>query len=187
MPVETYSAPVTPAATPPSAAPPASALASPPPKAAGSSSSNAAALPSETPKQDVGLTASVSGIIGDFQKLFSQQLALLRAELRSDWEKSKRAMAPMVVGGLCLAGAAIMLAMTGAYALHWSLAPEGTDPSRLPLWACFGIVGLVLAVVGGVMVMLGTWAFQSFNPLPDATATALEENIKALTDRKSAV
>jgi len=176
MAVETYSAPVAPAATPPSAAPPASALASPPANA-----SSAAEISSETSKPDLGLTAAVSGIIGDFQKLFSQQLALLRAELRSDWEKSKHAMLPMVIGALCLAGAAIMLATTGAYALHWYYSPEGTDPSRLPLWACFGIVGLVLAVAGGGLVMLGAWAFKSFNPLPDETAAALEQNIKAIT------
>src|SRR5690349_21191885 len=114
MPVETPVAPLpsgplppapVPAAVPPAAAPPATALASPP------------APSPDAPKTDLGMTAAVSGIIADLQKLMTQQLALLRAEIRSDWEKSKRAMLPMVIGGLCLGGAALMLAMTAAHAL----------------------------------------------------------------------
>lgn len=173
MPVDT---PITPAAVPPASAPPATALASPP---------AVKATTSEAPKTDLGLTTAVSGIISDFQKLMTQQVALLKAELIRDWAKSKRAMAPMIVGAMFLAGAALMLAMTGAYALHWAFAPPDTDPSRLPLWACFGIVGLTLVVAGGGLVMLGVWAFQSFNPLPDETAAAFEQNVKALTEPRA--
>jgi hypothetical protein len=68
--------------------------------------------------------------------------------------------------------------------LHWATSPAGADPATLPLWACFGIVGLVFGVVGGALVTSGIRKFQSNNPLPDQTAQTIKENVQWIANSK---
>lgn len=135
----------------------------------------------ETPREP-SLTEVVAGIVADFQKLASQQLALLRAELRTDWEKAQAVARPMIVGGALIVVGAILLGIAVALGLHWSLSPAGTDPSRFPLWACFGVAALAFVAIGGAFVAIGTKALQTFNPLPNESVDALEKSLKAIVD-----
>ena len=71
--------------------------------------------------------------------------------------------------------------------LHWLTLARGPDRStrlKLPLWACFGIVGLVFGVIGGALVMSGIRKFQSNNPLPDQTAQTIKENVQWIANSK---
>ena len=54
--------------------------------------------------QDATVTGVIRGIVDDFQKLITQQLRLFRAEVQSDWTKTKQAGLPILcgVGGLAL-------------------------------------------------------------------------------------
>jgi hypothetical protein len=54
----------------------------------------------------------------------------------------------------------------------------------LPLWGSYGIVGGVLAVIGGILVAAGSAKFRSFNPLPDESAQALQENVRWIAKPK---
>ena len=134
------------------------------------------------PNVEPSLTDVVSGIVVDFQKLVAQQLALLRAEVRTDWDKSKRALKPIVIGAVFAAIGALLLGFAAAFGLHWAVSPAGVDAGRLPLWACFALTAAGFVVVGLALIAVGTKAFQSFNPLPVETAAALEQNLKALVD-----
>jgi len=60
--------------------------------------------------------------------------------------------------------------------LHW-LVPS------LPLWACWFIIGGVLFLVGGLASYVGYKKMTSFNPLPDKSYHALQENISCLTNQ----
>ncbi len=138
-------------------------------------------------KIEPSLTDVVSGIVVDFQKLVAQQLALLRAEVRADWEKSKRALRPIFAGIALVAVGTILLGFAAAYGLHWAVSPAGNDLAKLPLWACFAITAIAFLVVGGGLIAIGTRAFQSFNILPNESAEALEKNLKALVDSRASV
>jgi hypothetical protein len=137
------------------------------------------AMPVES-KVEPTMTEVVSGIVADVQKLVSQQLALLRSEVRSDWENAKRALRPMLAGIAFASVGMILLGFTASLALYWIVSPADAEPARLPLWACFGLTALGFLGLGGVLIAAGVRSFQSFNPLPDETAAALENNIKAL-------
>jgi Putative Actinobacterial Holin-X, holin superfamily III len=125
------------------------------------------------------VTGLVTGIINDAQELFKQQLALLKAEVRDDLRKTRDAALALGVGAGVAAVGGVMLCWMLAYLLNWAV---GDD--RLPLWACVGIVGGLLTLVGGVLLYLGKKKFDSFNPLPDETAQALKENVEWITKPK---
>ena len=137
-----------------------------------------------TPSEQ-SMTDVIAGIVADFQKLVSQQLALLRAELRSDWMKTKNALMPIVVGGILAMVGLVLFGFTVAHGLHWLLTPAGMDPARLPLWACFGIACLLFIGLGSVLVMVGANAFRTFSMVPTQSADALQSNIAAIVDASS--
>lgn len=112
----------------------------------------------------------VTGIIHDAQTLLSQQLALFKQEVREDFNKTREAMASLVLAsGLLLVGV-ILLCLMVVYLLH--------EMAHLPLWGSYAIVGGVLTVLGGILGYLGRQQLRTVNPLPEKTAKALEENLE---------
>lgn len=126
---------------------------------------------------DRSVTTLVSGIIADAQQLIQQQLAMFRQEIRDDFVKGKDAALSLAVGvGLTLGGGFLLLLMLPLL-LHEAV-PE------LPLWACFGILGGVVAGLGGTLVYAAVRKLESFNPLSDKSVEAFKETIKWTTNPK---
>jgi hypothetical protein len=123
---------------------------------------------------EVQLSTLVSGIINDAQELFKQQLALLRTEIKADFQKSRNAVQALAIGAGVGVIALILLSLMLVYLLHWA--------SELSLWACFGVVGGAFAVLAGALILAGIKKFQSFNPLPDQSLQALKENLQWTTN-----
>lgn len=119
----------------------------------------------------------LSGIVNDAQELFKQQIALFRAEIREDFKRTRRASLTIGVGiGVGLLGV-LLLSFMLVYLLKW-LAPG------LEMWGCYAIVGGLLLAAGGALCYAGTSEFNSFNPLPDQSLQALEENLRWQTTPK---
>jgi hypothetical protein len=123
---------------------------------------------------EANVTELVRGIINDAQELFKQQIALVRAEVRSDFSKTKEAVSALGIGIGVAALGVVLLCVMLVYLLHWAV-------PTLPLWVCYAIVGGVLAVVGGGLIYAGIRKFQSFNPLPDQSVEALRDNLQLRT------
>ena len=133
-------------------------------------------------EQQPSMTELVRGIVDDVQELIKQQVAMVRAEIRQDVRKTKEAVTSLALGaGVAVLGVLLLCFML-VHLIH-QLAGGG-DPASLPLWGCFGIIGGLLTVVGAVLIILGIQKFKSFNPLPDQSAKAVEENVKWLTNQK---
>jgi len=130
------------------------------------------------------MTGIVSGIVQDFQTLITQQMEMVRAEVRSDWDKMKQAIWPIAVGTVLLTVGGIMLSFMLVYLLHWATSPVGEDMARVPLWGCYGLVGAGFLIAGGALLGAGIARFHSFTPLPEKSAEALKENVKWLTNSK---
>lgn len=122
-------------------------------------------------------TQLLSGIISDAQELMKQQLALFRSEVREDFRKTRQA-AYLLVGGVVVAQLAAMLLCWMCVHLLSASFPD------LPLWGCFGIIGGILALVGGGLALSAVLQLNSFNPLPDQTAQAVKENVRWMTNPK---
>jgi hypothetical protein len=122
------------------------------------------------------LASLVTGIVSDVQDLVKQQVAMLRQEIRNDFQKTKEAAIPLLVGLICCFLGGIVLCFAVAHLLEWACRPN------LPLWACYAIVGGVIAICGGILAYVGMKKLP--NPLPDRTVAALQENVQWMTKRK---
>jgi hypothetical protein len=141
----------------------------------------------QTPQENqTSLVGTIKGIVLDFQKLVEQQFAMVRAEIRSDWDRTRSALWPIAVGAGVSAVGGVLLCFMLVYLLHWLTTPAAAnvDPAYIPLWGCFAIIGGGLALIGGALIFLGVRQFQSFNPLPNESAEALKENVQWLTNRR---
>ncbi len=115
------------------------------------------------------VTELVSGIIGDVQKLAKQQMDMLKAEVREDMARTKSA--------LMMGGIGVALLTIGGLALVFGLVYLLRDQAGLSEWAAWMIFAAICLAGGVVLGFVARNLFESFNPLPDKTFTALQENL----------
>lgn len=125
------------------------------------------AEPAAAPQGTV--TELVSGIIGDVQKLAKQQFEMLKAEVKEDMSRSKQA---LVYGGLGVASLTV-----GGIALVFGLVYLLRDAAGISEWAAWMIFAGICLTAGVVLGFVARNLFESFNPLPDKTFNALQENV----------
>jgi hypothetical protein len=121
-----------------------------------------------------GLTPLISGIIGDAQTLIRQQLTLFQSEIKHDLVRTRDAAIPLGVGVAVSFLAGLFILMMLAHLLVW-LWPA------LPLFAAYGIVALILGLVGGSLVLVGKSKFDAFTPIPEKSLEGLKENLQWTT------
>lgn len=131
---------------------------------------NGIQTPADAASGQPSITDLVSGILSDAQTLMKQQVAMLRSEVKEDLRRTQEAVQYMGLGAAVAALGGLFLSISLVYLLA-HLAPS------LPLWACWAIVGGVLAVGGLAALYAGKRLFDSFNPLPDKTLNAAQENL----------
>lgn len=123
------------------------------------------------------MTNLVTGIVNDAQELMKQQFALLKVEVQDDLRKTRdAATASLIALGTTLVGA-VLLSLALVHLANWAF-PE------VALWVWYAVIGGMMAALG---VGLGSQAYQqfrSFNPLPDESAAALQENLGWTNKRK---
>jgi len=115
-----------------------------------------------------------SGIVSDAEDLVQLQFSLFKAELKEEMRAAKQAAIASFIGAGILAIAVFLLCFAAVYLLNF-LVPD------LALWACFAIVGGVLAVIGGIAFAVGMQRFSEVTPVADETVEELKENVRWLT------
>lgn len=110
----------------------------------------------------ISIASLVTGLVEDLRRLFAQEVQLARHEMQHELGK--------VVKSAMHAGIAIMLAFLAALFLLMTLIHLLHFYSGLPLWACYGIVGLLAAAAGAAffarLITIGAtlrlWPFRTF-------------------------
>ena len=125
------------------------------------------------------LTKLVSGILDDAQTLARQQFAMLKAEIREDLKHSRQAAEFGATG--------IVLLTVGMLGLVTALAHFLHEYYQFSMWASWGITGLLFTALGGAAAATSYVMLNRFNPLPDKTFNALQENLSWKTEPKSRV
>lgn len=123
------------------------------------------------------LSELVSGILTDAQSLFRQQIELIRAEFLEDLRRTRQVAQCFGAGILLLAVGAVMFLVASVYLLE--------HLTGLPLWACWAIVGGGSLVAGAMTLFVGSRILASYNPLPNKSFHALQENVSCLTNRQT--
>jgi len=111
----------------------------------------------------------MSGIITDVQTLIRQQADMLKAEVREDFQRSKRATEFGALGIVFTTVGALGVVTALAYLLH--------EQFQFAMWASWGIIGGLFLIAGGVLGWFSYVLLERFNPLPDKTFKAIKENI----------
>jgi len=122
------------------------------------------------------VTSLLKGIVSDAQDLMRQQLALFRAEIKDDFRKTVGILIAIGSGAFMVAVGAVLLCFMLVHLLA-ALAPA------LPLWGAFGIVGACVLLVGGIIAYVAVSKFKTFNPLPDESVQAFQENVQWIKNR----
>jgi uncharacterized membrane protein YqjE len=129
-------------------------------------------------------TRLVQGIVSDVGDLIKQQFQFAQTELKSDLHRTGEAFRILGIGAGVASLGLVVLTLMLVHLLHWLTLPAGADPAGLPLWACYGIVGLLILAIGGALFMAGKQRLQSFNPLPDQTVETMKENLEWIPSSK---
>jgi len=135
---------------------------------------------------DQSITSLVGGIVSDVGDLVKQQLQLVRKEVEDDLRKTTEAASLLGFGLGVLFLSGIPLCLMLAHLLHWLTTPAGSglDPASIPLWGCYAIVGVALALIGLCLIVAGKKKIQTVHPLDNPATEALKENVQWLTTPK---
>lgn len=109
------------------------------------------------------VTSLVSGIVDDFRDLVKHEIHLAREEVTTDLRKTREAGILLGIGAFVLLLASVAFVLMLANLLHTATSPSGSDPASIPMWACYGIVALLLGSFGGLVAWLGQKKFASIH------------------------
>ena len=117
------------------------------------------------------MAALVGGIFNDAQVLIKQELALVRRTVLDEVNKAMQAATCMGIGFTIGAVGSLLLALMLVNLLHW------TSAERLPLWACYGVVGSALMIVGSSLFYWARRRAGEVQLMPEETLVALKDNV----------
>jgi uncharacterized membrane protein YqjE len=120
------------------------------------------------------VTELVSGIVSDAERLFRQQIEMVRAEFKEDLRRTKQVVVAMGAGVVLLAVGVVMLIVALAHLI--------AEQAQLPMSASWAIVGGSVLLLGIIATVVGVRILASYNPLPDKSFNALQENVSWITN-----
>jgi hypothetical protein len=126
-----------------------------------------------TPKS--GLVTIVTGILQDVRMLMRQEAQLLRDEVKLEMSKAGRAASGLGIGAGLLAVGGLFLLLMLVHGLH--------EWTGLPLWASYGLIGLVLAGAGGILLARARSLAGSVHAMPRRTLYAIKEDAQWIKEQ----
>jgi uncharacterized membrane protein YqjE len=123
------------------------------------------------------VAALLGGIVNDVKDLLVQELALITLELHNTLHRAKSAAMALGLG--------IGVAAIGTMLLMLMLVQVLEAYTKIPLWGCYGIVGSVLVVLGGVLLAIGKRQAEEIDVVPQRTVGTMKENVQWLTEQRT--
>jgi hypothetical protein len=128
-----------------------------------------------TPPPKTGLFEIVTGIFDDLRVLMRQEAQLLRDEVKLEVTKAGRAASGLGIGiGLLAIGGLFLLLMLVHGLQEWL---------AWPLWASYGLVGLLLAGAGVVLLMKARSLAGTVQTMPRRTLYAIKEDAQWIKEQ----
>ena len=126
----------------------------------------------EKPKRP-SISSLISGIFRDASDLISKEIMAARLEMREEMANAKSTAVLIGLGAACLLLGSILLAFTVVYLLD--------EYTELPVWACYGIVGAALSVIGFAVLFAGKRRAAKTNLVPTTTIENAKEDARWIT------
>jgi hypothetical protein len=118
----------------------------------------------------------VSGIVADARELLTQQVSLVRAEIKTESRRAVTAGIFFAIGLACAVPALMLLCDMLVFLLH--------DDAGVSLWGAYGIVGALLAIAATILIAISVRRFEAFHAFPDQSVEAFKENVRWTTNPK---
>jgi putative superfamily III holin-X len=122
------------------------------------------------------LTHLIQNVVDDLRDLFREEVALARAEIRQEVSAWSSAAISMAAGGA--------VAAVGALFILLGIAQGIAMLFGWPAWGGYLLIGVLLAIGGGVAVLAGRRRTQTIPTLPRTTET-VKETTEWMKDRMS--
>ena len=120
----------------------------------------------------------LTGLMHDAQRLLQQEVALAKYEIRVETRK--------IILAVMALGLGIVIAAVGGGLLILMLVHLLHTLTVLPLWACYGIIGGLFAVVGIVLLVLGKQKLARIHLIPQETVGTMRENVQWVREQVTA-
>jgi uncharacterized membrane protein YqjE len=114
----------------------------------------------------------VGGLASDVQDLVKGEIALARAELEQKLHRLLGALLWVLGGSLVGFAGLVVLLQGGAAALAM----------RIPTWAAFAIVGVVIIIMGAALARLGFGMLTLKTLAPERTAANLQKDARMMKE-----
>ena len=122
-----------------------------------------------------GFLNLITGILTDVRLLLRQEVELLKDEVKLELSKAGRAASGFGIGAALIAVGAVFFLLMLVHGLHeWTV---------LPLWACYGVVGGLLAAIGTTLLFRARSLAGGVHPAPRRSIHAMKENVQWIKDR----
>jgi hypothetical protein len=121
------------------------------------------------------LSTLLRGVVRDAETLIGLQFDLLRSEVREELYQARDAALSIGSGAALIGMGGVLTSFMAVHGLR--------QATRLPLWACYGIVGGLLGAAGTVLVSSGLGQAAGVRIVPAQTVEALEENLGWIKDQ----
>jgi hypothetical protein len=131
--------------------------------------------PNGRPINDQSIGSLIGEVTEDISKLFRQEVALAKAELKEEATKAGKAGGMLAGAGFAGYMVAVLLSLALVFALD-AVMPLG--------WAAV-IVAVLWAVVGGVLYTMGRKRMKDVDPVPRQTVETLKEDAQWVRDQRS--
>src|SRR5437899_1752724 len=122
------------------------------------------------------MASLVGGIINDAQALIRQEVALARREIQEELLKAKVAAISFAIGMAVAVLGGLMFIFMLVHLLHQLTGFR--DEAAVPLWGCFGIVGVVFAAAGAILFVVAKNKVTQINLVPPKTVETMKENVQ---------
>ena len=117
----------------------------------------------------------ISDLLTDLRTLMQQQVQLLRHEIEAEVDKVKKASIWLATGGALIGLGGLFFIMTMVHLLQ--------AVTGLPLWVCYGIVGILLVVGGFVLVKSAMKLSGTVHALPVQTIQTMKEDARWIKEQ----
>lgn len=115
----------------------------------------------------ISIAALLQGLVEDIRLLFGQTMRLARDEMRLEKQKVIGLMIRAGIGLLLACMTSLLLVLTLVHLLHQAV--------NLPLWASYGLVGLLCALIAGWLLAsaaslggtLRLWPFRTLHSIKE--------------------